>query len=219
MSCPVRAYIPNPLRCFKCQKFGHTQQSCRFSPACDNCGGADHIANICTASSPSCVNCRGAHPASSRQCPTYTFEKRIQEYKVSNNVSYFEAKKSLSVGRLVSSWAETVKRRCDASSQVGADEDFVPRPSDRILVPSCLRSSQTKGSSSSAVTSDGSFKVPSNKLVKPTKSSTSSAKNTDAEPNSKDERKTKGDSGGPNGSPPADPNISNQPAKEAENND
>uniref|UniRef100_T1JFF4 Uncharacterized protein n=1 Tax=Strigamia maritima TaxID=126957 RepID=T1JFF4_STRMM len=119
----------------------------------------------------------------------------------------------LLVGRLVSSWAETVKRRCDASSQVGADEDFVPRPSDRILVSSCLRSSQTKGSSSSAVTSDGSFKVPSNKLVKPTKSSTSSAKITDAEPNSKDDRKTKGNSGGPNGSPPADPNISNQPAK------
>ncbi|GBO37123.1 hypothetical protein AVEN_229720-1 [Araneus ventricosus] len=25
----VRPYIPNPLRCFKCQKFGHTIQGCR----------------------------------------------------------------------------------------------------------------------------------------------------------------------------------------------
>jgi hypothetical protein len=22
---PVRAYVPNPMRCFRCQKFGHTQ--------------------------------------------------------------------------------------------------------------------------------------------------------------------------------------------------
>ncbi|XP_067122092.1 uncharacterized protein [Centruroides vittatus] len=29
LRCPVRPYVPNPLRCFKCQRFGHSQTSCR----------------------------------------------------------------------------------------------------------------------------------------------------------------------------------------------
>ncbi|XP_067133882.1 uncharacterized protein [Centruroides vittatus] len=28
LRCPVRPYVPNPLRCFKCQRFGHSQTSC-----------------------------------------------------------------------------------------------------------------------------------------------------------------------------------------------
>ncbi|GBN82714.1 hypothetical protein AVEN_250899-1 [Araneus ventricosus] len=29
INCPVKPYIPNPLRCFKCQKFGHSMTVCR----------------------------------------------------------------------------------------------------------------------------------------------------------------------------------------------
>ncbi|XP_023240002.1 uncharacterized protein LOC111638518 [Centruroides sculpturatus] len=29
LRCPIRPYIPNPLHCFKCQRFGHSQTSCR----------------------------------------------------------------------------------------------------------------------------------------------------------------------------------------------
>ncbi|GFX02643.1 uncharacterized protein TNCV_3869801 [Trichonephila clavipes] len=29
LNCKVRPYIPNPLSCFKCQRFGHSQTSCR----------------------------------------------------------------------------------------------------------------------------------------------------------------------------------------------
>ncbi|GBN46788.1 hypothetical protein AVEN_259152-1, partial [Araneus ventricosus] len=34
INCPVRPYIPNPLRCYKCQKFGHSIQSCRGTETC-----------------------------------------------------------------------------------------------------------------------------------------------------------------------------------------
>ncbi|GBN09341.1 hypothetical protein AVEN_156303-1 [Araneus ventricosus] len=30
----VRPYIPNALRCYKCQKFGHTIQGCRGTQTC-----------------------------------------------------------------------------------------------------------------------------------------------------------------------------------------
>ncbi|GBM53583.1 RNA-directed DNA polymerase from mobile element jockey [Araneus ventricosus] len=39
---PVRAYIPNPLRCFKCQRFGHSQGNCRGTLTCARCAEKDH---------------------------------------------------------------------------------------------------------------------------------------------------------------------------------
>ena len=38
MKIKVDTYIPNPLRCFKCQKFGHHQDRCTRPPACGKCG-------------------------------------------------------------------------------------------------------------------------------------------------------------------------------------
>ncbi|XP_055938200.1 uncharacterized protein LOC129968368 [Argiope bruennichi] len=34
---PVRPYIPNPLRCFQCQRFGHSKLNCRGSLTCARC--------------------------------------------------------------------------------------------------------------------------------------------------------------------------------------
>ncbi|GFT47755.1 uncharacterized protein TNCV_4946451 [Trichonephila clavipes] len=34
LNCNIRAYIPNPLRCFKCQRFGHSQIACRGQLTC-----------------------------------------------------------------------------------------------------------------------------------------------------------------------------------------
>ncbi|GBL91503.1 hypothetical protein AVEN_13703-1, partial [Araneus ventricosus] len=37
MRLSVRTYIPNPLRCFKCQRFGHSKTSCRGTLTCARC--------------------------------------------------------------------------------------------------------------------------------------------------------------------------------------
>ena len=34
----TRPYIPNPQRCFQCQKFGHTKNSCKGKAVCAGCG-------------------------------------------------------------------------------------------------------------------------------------------------------------------------------------
>ena len=34
MTVPVDPYIPNPLRCFKCQKFGHGNKACKGNETC-----------------------------------------------------------------------------------------------------------------------------------------------------------------------------------------
>ena len=45
----VNPYIPNPLRCYNCQMFGHHEQKCLKSPVCKKCGesGSDHIELSC----------------------------------------------------------------------------------------------------------------------------------------------------------------------------
>ncbi|GFV06930.1 hypothetical protein TNCV_2916901 [Trichonephila clavipes] len=41
--CPVRPYIPNPLRCFQCQRFGHSKTVCRGQPTCSRCAEARRV--------------------------------------------------------------------------------------------------------------------------------------------------------------------------------
>ncbi|KAG1677304.1 RNA-directed DNA polymerase from mobile element jockey [Nymphon striatum] len=88
----VERYIPNPLRCFKCQKFGHHQTSCKGEAACGKCGGANHSDDSCE-NAPLCLNCKGAHPSFSRECPNFILEKQVVTYKYNFNTTFPEARK------------------------------------------------------------------------------------------------------------------------------
>ena len=93
----VDTFIPNPLRCFQCQKFGHGQLSCRGSITCFRCGESGHNGRDCE-EGPKCRNCQGAHMASSKECPIWKTEKQIQQTKVVNKITYAEAKKIVEAG-------------------------------------------------------------------------------------------------------------------------
>ena len=49
---PVEIYIPNPLRCFNCQRLGHHENNCPvdLGSICERCGmgGHDHHTSHCT---------------------------------------------------------------------------------------------------------------------------------------------------------------------------
>lgn len=92
----VRPYIPNPRRCFKCQRFGHASQSCRGKEACAKCSANGHSAEKCQ-ESPCCVNCKGDHPAYSRSCPVWKREKDVIALTVKEKISFFDARKRLGV--------------------------------------------------------------------------------------------------------------------------
>ncbi|XP_023216844.1 uncharacterized protein LOC111619370 [Centruroides sculpturatus] len=92
LRCPVRPYIPNSLRCFKCQRFGHSQTSCRGKSVCAQCGMEDHNSTECKSTS-CCVNCKDAHLSYSRKCPAWQREKEVQRIKTVNNISYTEARR------------------------------------------------------------------------------------------------------------------------------
>ncbi|GBL97223.1 hypothetical protein AVEN_84930-1 [Araneus ventricosus] len=90
--CSVRPYIPNPLRCFKCQRFGHSKTNCRGTLTCARCAVAGHESTGCTAAEK-CANCQGKHTSFSRACPKWELEKEIVTLKFKNNISFPEARR------------------------------------------------------------------------------------------------------------------------------
>ncbi|GFV61769.1 uncharacterized protein TNCV_189261 [Trichonephila clavipes] len=92
LNCKIRPYIPNPLRCFKCQRFGHSQTACRGQLTCSRCASVGHASSDCTLEQK-CVNCSQPHSADSKLCPKWKIEKEIQTIKTNRNISYIEARK------------------------------------------------------------------------------------------------------------------------------
>ncbi|GBO37185.1 hypothetical protein AVEN_158775-1 [Araneus ventricosus] len=86
ISCDIRPYIPNPVRCFKCQRFGYTKTACRGSSAlCPRCSEPGHEETICQ-NPEKCFNCKGNHASYSNTCPKWKLEKEIQSVKVTRNI-------------------------------------------------------------------------------------------------------------------------------------
>ena len=93
---PVEMYVPNPLRCFNCQRFGHHENNCLvdIGSVCERCGkgGDDHHTNQCTKSAK-CVNCGKDHLSRSSECEVWKKEKENMKLKVTKNLTYPEARK------------------------------------------------------------------------------------------------------------------------------
>ena len=94
-TCRVRRWIPNPTRCFNCQKFGHTTTRCRGQTKCANCGSIDHTHSRTVRCDlpPSCANCGENHPAYDRNCPKWQFEKKVLQIKTTKKLNFPQARK------------------------------------------------------------------------------------------------------------------------------
>ena len=93
LNIPVEHFIPNPLRCFKCQRFGHHKDKCRREAVCARCGQAEHGESASCTNPCHCINCNGSHSAFDRTCPKWIVEKEVQHVKTINGLSFPEARK------------------------------------------------------------------------------------------------------------------------------
>ena len=108
----VKLYIPNPLRCFSCQEFGHSRKYCKKELRCWKCGCEGHDGSACTSESSCCVNCKGSHYSSSKECPVWILEKEIQRVKAEKALPYGEARRLVTASSsspAPSSYANAVK--------------------------------------------------------------------------------------------------------------
>ena len=91
----VKLYIPSPLRCYKCQHFGHVADKCRSNFRCAKCGDK-HDTRTCTVNDVvKCCNCGGTHKASSPECKQFEQAKEINRVKTVQNISYADAIKKV----------------------------------------------------------------------------------------------------------------------------
>ena len=100
MNFRVHPYIPTPIRCTKCQKFGHKATKCRQQqPTCPRCS-QHHEVKYCTLNAQSdrkCTNCGKTHSAAYKGCDKYKTVTKILAVSTKNNWSYREAAKAVSI--------------------------------------------------------------------------------------------------------------------------
>lgn len=76
MSYSVREYIPKPIRCYKCQRMGHTAQQCKGKMRCARCGGQHEYGKCEKETKIKCCNCGGEHSAELGGCEVQRDRKK-----------------------------------------------------------------------------------------------------------------------------------------------
>ena len=87
----VKEFIPHPIRCFKCQKFGHISKNCRGKQKCPLCS-EDHTFEECqNRENKKCSNCGGSHSAGFKGCIVFVKAQEIKQLSHQKKITYSEA--------------------------------------------------------------------------------------------------------------------------------
>lgn len=114
----VNPYIPLPLKCRKCFRFGHHVNNCNNQQLCSTCSNEQHTnpeANETCALTPSCINCiehkkeNTNHSPNNKTCPIFLKEKEIQTIITVERVNRKTAVKKYEERHPNTSYAATVR--------------------------------------------------------------------------------------------------------------
>lgn len=134
----VEVFVPNPLRCFNCQRYGHGINSCHYHPArCSRCGEAPHGEAPCLAPQH-CLSCQSTdHPTTSKNCPIWQREKEVCSVKVKTGVSWQQARREVVAASVAGS--KTYSQICGQSTNTSVvstqTEDLPQLPPLTLLSP------------------------------------------------------------------------------------
>ncbi|GFX39904.1 putative RNA-directed DNA polymerase from transposon X-element [Trichonephila clavipes] len=118
----------------QCQRFGHSQTSCRGQLTCSRCASVGHASTDCSLE-PKCINCLQPHSSDSKICPKWKIEKQLQEIKTTKNISYPEARK-LIVPQLSQTYAQAAKSSTlNNSTQTDENITKIKCPPLKLLAP------------------------------------------------------------------------------------
>ena len=115
------------MRCFRCQKFGHTKPHCNGRPVCCRCSSTEHTDENCHADTPWCANCgedQKPHAAFDRTCPTFIKENEIMSIKAMRNVTYREARDIYNATHPTVSYAQKAKQAKPSVTQGNSFEQI-----------------------------------------------------------------------------------------------
>ena len=99
----VSQYLPQPVQCFKCQRFGHRALECRGKERCMICAGA-HSNKDCTSrgdmDTTKCINCGKNHTANSKECLIRQKRTLILKKAILEDLPVHEARKKIASTQL-----------------------------------------------------------------------------------------------------------------------
>ena len=90
----IRPYVPKPLQCKLCCKYGHSDKLCRNTEICAVCGSSDHQTRW-NCGNPKCTNCGQNHHARSKECIFYIYNTELKLLVSRSGMSIQEAKLEL----------------------------------------------------------------------------------------------------------------------------
>lgn len=89
----VRKDLREPIRCNKCQEFGHIRNVCKTTERCAHCASESHTTADCPPNRPPhCVSCGpdSNHASSSRTCPSFIHKSEALDARYpENGMPYF----------------------------------------------------------------------------------------------------------------------------------
>lgn len=118
----IQLYIPQPMQCKNCLRYGHSGNQCRGKKRCFKCGD-EHEPDTCK-NEISCIFCKTDHMATSKTCDEYIRQKNIKRLMAVNNISYFEARKLMP--KYPNANDTTINRTADAHSYHPTDFPKLP---------------------------------------------------------------------------------------------
>lgn len=89
----VKQYIPLPLRCFECQKFGHVAAICKGKQWCGSCAGEHKYGKCEREAKIKCCICGGEHTAAYHRCQVSQRAQEIHKMKPAQGITQAEAAK------------------------------------------------------------------------------------------------------------------------------
>ena len=120
----VRKFVPNPLICHNCGKYGHPQDKCTVEGVCLNCSAGTHEGPC----QKKCVNCQQVgHSCLDRACSVWKAEKEICEIKVDRDVSYAHARRLYDKERKTQLPTSRPYATVVRSGSEGLNRDALPR--------------------------------------------------------------------------------------------
>ena len=151
----VELYVPNPLRCFNCQKFGHHENNCPadLSSVCEKCGTGnhDHLASQCKKPAK-CVNCGENHMSRSSDCDVWKKEKEVMKIKVTQRLTearkiYDQQKPEFTFSKVVSSMPKKPETKTSSTQYNVKDSEITE--SSKVVISRIHKQNQTNQNSTS----------------------------------------------------------------------
>ena len=113
----VKEFIPHPIRCFKCQKFGHISKNCRGKQKCPMCS-ENHTFDECQdRENKKCSNCGGSHSAGFKGCVVFVKAQEIKQLSHQKKITYSEATKQINLNNV-----ENQTKQTPATENVNEDQ-------------------------------------------------------------------------------------------------